>query len=56
MKIESRQQAIELIDKHGKRREFVCERLRTPEEYFEEYSYLEPDIWTNVLIDFEIIT
>jgi hypothetical protein len=53
--IKSKKEAIAMIDKSGKRQEFVDGWGRTPEEYFDEYVYKEPDIWYGVLFDLRII-
>ena len=56
VKIYNRQEAVNLIDNYGKREEFIKGwDGRSPEDYFEQYSYLEPDIWYNVLGDLGII-
>lgn len=49
--IPTRDKAISLIDLCCKRDDFVVDKGRTPEEYFEEYSYKEPEIWIDVLND-----
>ena len=51
----TRTEAIRMIDAAGKRNEFVAGwDGRAPEEYFDEYSYKEPEIWFDVLNDLEI--
>lgn len=55
LEIKSRKEAIDLIDKYGKREIFEKEWRRTPEEYFADYGYKEPDIWCSLLADLEII-
>ena len=55
MRVLSRAQTISRIDRAGKREQFEDDfGGRTPEEYFEEYAYLEPEIWQKVLCDLEI--
>ena len=53
-RIGSRKVAIDFIEKSGKRQRFIDEWGRTPEEYFDEYSHKEPEIWVYVLDDLQI--
>lgn len=52
--VKSRKDAVNLIDANGKRQEFIDGWGRTPEQYFDEYSYQEPQIWGWVLNDLDI--
>jgi len=49
-----RNDVIAAIDAAGKRDEFITVWGRTPEEYFDEYAYKEPDIWQDVLDDLDL--
>jgi hypothetical protein len=50
----TRERCIKMISDCKKRDLFVETYWRTPEEYFEEYSSKEPEIWWNVLNDLRI--
>ena len=50
----TRQKCIALIDARKKRARFIEGWDRTPEVYFDEYAYKEPDIWFDVLNDLSI--
>ena len=50
----SRAKCIALIDAANKRKRFLEVYGRSPEDYFEEYAYLEPGIWYDVLNDLSI--
>ena len=52
--MKSRTETVELIRSAGKYDSFVNGWGRTPEEYFEEYSYKEPQIWDRILGDLGI--
>ena len=49
-----RESVIRAIKKAGKEDEFTKGWGRTPKDYFEEYAYLEPEVWYNVLNDLGI--
>jgi hypothetical protein len=50
----SRNDVVRLIRESGKEQEFIKGWGRSPEEYFEEHKYMEPDIWVYVLNDLKI--
>ena len=50
----NRQEIVDLIVGAGKEQEFIDGWWRDPQQYFEEYSYAEPEIWVHVLSDLEI--
>jgi len=58
--IPTRDKVIALIDLQGRRDDFIetygagIEEDRTPEKYFDEYTYKEPGIWIDVLNDLQI--
>ena len=53
--LRNREQIVEIIDAAGRRPMFEAVFERTPEDYFDEYAYKEPDIWQDVLNDLGII-
>lgn len=50
----NREEIIKLIVHSAKEEEFISTYWRDPKQYFEEYSYAEPEIWVHVLNDLEI--
>lgn len=51
----TRKEAVDIIKNSGKYDEFVSGWGRTPEQYFEEYAYKEPNIWSWILSDIGLL-